>query len=72
MQKFEVQTRFTSGWENCWKDNGKPVTFDTVEAANDELAKYITDSRAAVKDGDVTSFNPDDYRVAKVGLNGSF
>ena len=37
-QRYEVQTKFTYGWENTWIDeDGKLIYFDTREEAIKEL-----------------------------------
>lgn len=64
---WEVQTCFTYGWENCWKDDNEiPTYFATEKEAQDYLAEYIADMQEAVRNGDISDFDPDDYRIVKL------
>jgi hypothetical protein len=65
---YEVQTlTFLNRWENVWTDDGDTlVTFDTYEAAQEELAGYLADLAHFVKTGDLTDYSPDDYRIVEV------
>jgi hypothetical protein len=65
---YEVQTlTFLNQWENVWTDDGDTlVTFDTYEAAREELAGYLADLAHFVKTGDLTDYSPNDYRIVEV------
>ena len=65
MNKYEVQTKFTYGFENVWNDeNGKPVYFNTRKEAQEELKKNVDDWN---NDKNTTSkYYYSDYRVMKV------
>ena len=40
--KYEVQTKFVYGFENCWTDeNDKPLLFSTKKEAEQELKDHI-------------------------------
>ena len=40
--KYEVQTKFVYGFENCWTDeNEKPLLFSTRKEAEQELKDHI-------------------------------
>jgi hypothetical protein len=52
---------------NIWQDNdSEPVTFDTLEAAQEELAQYLAGLACEVRAGHLDDFNPEDYRIEKV------
>jgi hypothetical protein len=65
---YEVQTlTYLNQWENVWTDDGNTlVTFDTLEAAQTELKGYLEDLAHFVKTGDVTDYNPEDYKIVEV------
>jgi hypothetical protein len=65
---YEVQTlTYLNQWENVWTDDGNTlVTFDTFEAAQTELKGYLEDLAHFVKTGDVTDYNPEDYKIVEV------
>ena len=66
--KYEIQT-FTlcAGWVNIWTDNdSEPVTFDTLEAAQEELAQYLAGLACEVRAGHLDDYNPEDYKIEKV------
>ena len=65
---YEVQTlTFLNQWENVWTDDGDTlVTFDTYEAAQEELTGYLADLAHFVKTGDLTDYSPEDYRIVEV------
>lgn len=66
--KWEIQTKFLTAWENCWKDeNGVPATFESHEAAAKELRDYHAACHLAIQDGDISHHCPDDYRITVVG-----
>lgn len=66
--KYEIQTRFSAGWSNCWADlkTGKPVTFESREDADKELSQYNTDCAEAILHGDISTHDPEDYRVNEI------
>ena len=47
MARFEVQTRFFIGWENCWSEDEKPMTFATEQEAEDAICEFFADLGAA-------------------------
>ena len=59
--KYEVQTLFVYGWENCWtEDDGsgdKPWTFATREEAEEALCQFFK------MGGDI---NRRQYRIVEV------
>jgi hypothetical protein len=65
---YEVQTlTYLNQWENVWTDDGNTlVTFDTLEAAREELRGYLEDLAHFVKTGDLTDFSPEDYKIVEV------
>ena len=65
---YEVQTlTYLNQWENVWTDDGNTlVTFDTFEAAQEELKGYLEDLAHFVKTGDLADYNPKDYKIEEV------
>ena len=65
---YEVQTlTYLNRWENVWTDDGNTlVTFDTLEAAQEELKGYLEDLAHFVKTGDLEDFSPEDYKIVEV------
>lgn len=65
---YEVQTlTYLNQWENVWTDDGNTlVTFDTLEAAREELRGYLEDLAHFVKTGDLEDFSPEDYKIVEV------
>lgn len=49
--RYEVQTLFIHAWENCWTEDGEPLTFPSRTAARKALSEYLRECRQAVKDG---------------------
>ena len=72
-KKFEVQTRFTYGWENCWTEEGndgteRPQYYDSVEEATQAIDEFFDDlERAVMAEG----YSREDYRVREVLVRGS-
>lgn len=66
--RWEVQTyTLCDGWVNCWTVDGKPSTFPTRKAAQQELDDYIADVQQAVDDGDMMEpVNVADQRIMRV------
>ena len=68
MVKYEVQTQFYSGWENCWTDSeGNPAVFDSRDEAQRAINHHMEASHLAFKNGDLCS--PDniaDFRIVKL------
>ena len=62
---YEVETKFTYGWENVWMDDDKPVVFRTKKDAQAELKDNVDSWN---NDPNTTSkYFYDDYRVVKGG-----
>jgi len=67
---WEVQTyTLGDGWVNCWKesDDATPQTFETEAAARAELQEHLGNVKAAVDAGHMEDYDPEDYRVVRVG-----
>tara|TARA_R110000851_G_scaffold149983_1_gene290732 strand:+ start:265 stop:492 length:228 start_codon:yes stop_codon:yes gene_type:complete len=62
MSKYEIQTRFTYGWENVWMDDdNKPIVFKTKKEAKSELKDNVDSWN---NDPNTTSkYSYDDYRI---------
>ena len=66
MKKWQIQTRFYNDeWECCEEC---PIFYDTKEEAEIELEDTINDMNYAFEMGYLSDANPDDWRVAKVGV----
>ena len=58
---YEVETKFTYGWENVWMDDDKPVVFRTKKDAQAELKDNVDSWN---NDPNTTSkYSYDDYRI---------
>lgn len=67
MQKYEIQTQFIYGWENVWKDeNDNLVIFNSYAEAKEELANHLAEGYKALKEGDLSEFSENDYRINPV------
>ncbi len=64
-QRYEVQTAFTYGWENCWTQGGRKLTFPTRAAARKDLDGLLRDTRAANM-----GMKRSDYRIRPVAGKG--
>jgi len=66
--KYEIQTyTLCAGWINIWSENdAEPVTFNTREAAEKDLADYLAELAHAVQLGHLEDYNPEDYKIEKV------
>jgi hypothetical protein len=65
--KYEIQTyTLCAGWINIWADDGAPVIFDTLEAAQTELAEYLAELEHARQLDHLEDYNPEDYKIEKV------
>ena len=54
MTKYAVMTdTLFQGWVNCWQEDDKPLTFETIEEAQAEINEYIADVVEAINDGDM-------------------
>ena len=58
-RRYEVQIRLLSGWENCWNEDDKPLTFASREIAERELREFLQRAEGIVE--------ADAYRVRPVG-----
>ena len=67
---YEIQTRFTYGWENAHHDEDERlIYYDTKEAAHKEIDDLIESTVEAVAMGNMTEpYDPDDYQVVEVEL----
>jgi len=63
---FEVQTRLSYGWENCWTESDPelnaeyPQTFDTHDEAMTAIYEFFADLSRA---GMAQEYDLSDYRV---------
>ena len=65
MTKYEVQTKFTYGFENVWHDeDGKLEYFDSYQEAEKEIREFVDDwNKHCEKD---CEYEYEDYRVMEV------
>lgn len=54
---YEVQTRMSNTWENCWTEGGEPMTFTNKREAQAE----IDDLLALMPD-----YSLEDYRIVQL------
>lgn len=60
---WEVQTKFSYGWENCWQEDDEPQYFDTEQEAEAAIYEFFADLSRA---GMIQSYSLEDYRVERV------
>lgn len=67
--QWEVQTYSLAGWFNPVKDgdDGKPVTFNTREEAEQDLKEFLEDSDEAVRQGMMEPYSKEEWRVHEIG-----
>lgn len=66
MKRYEVQTKFSYGWENCWTTESfcgaaVPQTFDTQEEAQAELVAHLESYLNAG-----LQYWPSDFRIVEI------
>lgn len=61
MTKYAILTdTFCTGWVNCsTDDDGYPLTFDTLQEAEIELAEHLSNSESL-------ELNPEDYKIVEI------
>jgi len=65
--KYEIQTQFIYGWENCWECDGKTEYFDTYENAKLALNDFLDEMAQAHFNGEIEDqYDPSDYRIVEV------
>ena len=63
---YIVETKFLSGWENCWEEDGKAMTFDSKDAAELEIDELLKDVLDAVESGRMPfEYERSDYRIMR-------
>ncbi len=69
MTKYEVQTKFTYGFENVWHDeDGKLEYFDSYQEAEKEIKELVDDwNKHCEKE---CEYEYEDYRVMEVKQKG--
>lgn len=72
-KRYEVQTdTICDGWVNTWHEydddnNEVPMTFDTFEAAVEELDEHLYDMQKAYNMGDIsTPEDRDNFRIVEI------
>ena len=56
-----------TGWVNTWVDDDcYPVTFDTLEQAQQELEMYLIELGINADLGNIDDYNPEDYKIVEV------
>jgi hypothetical protein len=63
MPKWEVQTSFSYGWDNCWSLDGEPWLFDSWQEAFEELLEFFEDLNQA---GMISNYSLTDYRIVEL------
>ena len=65
--KFEIQTQFIYGWENCWKCDDKPEYFESYEQARNALDDFLEEMAQERIDGNIEDeYSIEDYRIIGV------
>lgn len=66
--KYAIETHtFCDGWVNTWTDDDeKPVVFDTLQEAQDELSTYLCGLSIDVDLGNIENYSADDFRISGV------
>ena len=66
--KYAIETHtFCDGWINTWTDNDeKPVVFDTLQEAQDELSTYLCGLFIDVNLGNIEDYSAEDFRISEV------
>lgn len=47
---YKVLTNTLSGWEDCWKEDDKPLRFKTKQEAEEALQEHLKDWPSMDKD----------------------
>jgi hypothetical protein len=68
MKKYIVETNtFCNGWVNAWMDDDeKPVVFDTLQNAEQELSLYLMELGIDADLGNIVDYNPEDFRITEI------
>lgn len=68
MKKYIVETNtYCDGWVNTWTDDDeKPVIFHTLQDAEQELSLYLMELGISADIGNITDYNPADYRITEI------
>ena len=67
MSKYEIQTQFIYGWENCWECDGQLEYFDSFENALLALDDFLDEMAQANFNGDIEDlYDRNDYRIVKL------
>ncbi len=66
--RYVVETRFTYGFENCWSDDDdQPVTFSTLEEAQEALKEHLEDLVEAFAEGHIEDpSQASDFQIAVI------
>ena|GEM_PF-6456909 len=63
---WAIETRFTYGWENVFREDEKLVTFPNFEAAEDALDDHLADLHDAFLRREIEDYSAGDYRIREV------
>ena len=68
MKKYIVETNtYCDGWVNTWTDDDeKPVVFDSLQDAENELSLYIIELGINADIGNITDYDPEDFRITEI------
>jgi hypothetical protein len=71
MTKYEVLTdTLCQGWVNCWTIvEDKPMTFDTIQSAQEEIDTHIKDIEESIAYGfmsEDSKVTHDDFKIGEV------
>jgi hypothetical protein len=64
MAVYIVETRMGDVWEAVWSEDQEPMTFDSEEEAEVEIAETLEDLQEAYELGDMSSpMTRDEFRI---------
>jgi hypothetical protein len=68
MKKYIIEVNtYCDGWINTWTDDDqKPVVFDTLQEAKNELAIYLIELGIDADLGNIVDYNPEDFRITEI------
>jgi hypothetical protein len=64
LMRYVVETRMGDVWEAVWSEDQEPMTFDSEEEAEVEIAETLEDLQEAYELGDMSSpMTRDEFRI---------
>jgi thymidylate synthase len=68
MKKYIIEVNtYCDGWiHTCTDDDIYPVSFDTLQDAEQELALYLMELGIDADLGNIVDYNPEDFRITEI------